>query len=466
MTNEQFDTLYSIAFSKMTCYLVLMQFLKKTDPAIYKFIKLEEKRLQETLMMIPSENITSKAVEEAVGSMLGNKYAEGYPHKRYYQGQQVVDQVEDLVRERAKKLFKVEAVNVQPLSGSPANFAALNAILQPGDTLMGLALNAGGHLTHGAAFSSTSKYFRSVSYGVTKQGLLDYDEIAKLAKKEKPKVIIAGTTAYARILDWKKFAAIAESVDAYLMADVAHIAGLILAGVYPSPVPYVHVVTTTTHKTLRGPRGAMIMTTAKGLKKDPELAQKIDKSIIPGIQGGPHLNTIAGIGVALQEASKKSYVKYCEQILKNAKELEKELLKYDFHLVTGGTDSHLLLVDLRNKDLLGNTAAEALELVGIVLNRNGVPFDTNPPFYPSGIRMGTPGITSRGMKEKEMRLIAGWINTVVTDIAETKKKMGVTFDQEKKKSTRDEIIAKTKSLKQIQTAVKQLCKRFPIKNTY
>lgn len=443
-----------------------MQFLKKTDPSLYKLIKLEEKRQQETLMMIPSENIISKAVEEAVGSVLGNKYAEGYPYKRYYQGQHIVDLVEDIVRERAKKLFGVAAVNVQPLSGSPANFAVYNALLNPGDTLMGLALNAGGHLTHGAAYSASSKYFRSISYGVKKDGMLDYDEIARLAKKEKPKIIVAGTTAYARILDWKKFAAIAESVNAYLMADVAHIAGLILAGVYPSPVPYVHVVTTTTHKTLRGPRGAMIMTTAKGLKKDPELAQKIDKSIIPGIQGGPHLNTIAGIGVALKEAGKKSFIKYCEQILKNAKELEKDLLKHDFNLVTGGTDSHLLLIDLRNKELLGNTAAEALEAAGIVLNRNGVPFDTNPPFYPSGIRLGTPGITSRGMKEKEMRLIAEWIRTVIEDTAVTKKKMGVTFEEEKKKDTRNKIVVQTKSIKIILAQVKKICRRFPIKNAY
>ncbi len=443
-----------------------MQFLKKTDPAIYNLIKLEEKRQQNTLMMIPSENSVSKAVEEAVGSALGNKYAEGYPFKRYYQGQQIVDKVEDLVRERAKKLFNVVAVNVQPLSGSPANFAVYNALLQPGDTLMGLALNAGGHLTHGAAFSSSSKYFRSVSYGVSKNGLLDYEEIARLAKKERPKIIIAGTTAYARILDWKKFAAIAESVDAYLMADIAHIAGLVLAGVYPSPVPHVHIVTTTTHKTLRGPRGAMIMTTAKGIKKDPEMAQKIDKSIIPGIQGGPHLNTIAGIGVALKEAGKKKYIDYCKQILKNAKALEKELLKHDFNLVTGGTDSHLLLIDLRNKELLGNTAAEALEAVGIILNRNGVPYDTNPPFYPSGIRLGTPGLTSRGMKEKEMKLIAEWIHTVIADIAVTKKRMNVGFAEEKKREARLKIISLTKSLKKIHTAVVQLCRRFPIKTSY
>lgn len=443
-----------------------MQFLKKTDPDLYNLIKREEKRQENTLMMIPSENITSKAVEEAVGSVLGNKYAEGYPYKRYYQGQEVVDQVEDLVRERAKKLFGVEAVNVQPLSGSPANFAVYNALLEPGDTLMGLALSAGGHLTHGAAMSASSRYFKSVPYGVKMDGWLDYEEIARIAKKEKPKIIVAGTTAYARLLDWKKFSEIAESVGAYLMADIAHIAGLVVTGTYPSPVPYVHIVTTTTHKTLRGPRGAMIMTTAKGLKKDPELPQKIDKSIIPGLQGGPHLNTIAGIGVALKEATKKSYISYCEQIIQNAKVLADDLSSYGYNLVTGGTDSHLLLMDLRNKELLGNTAAEALESVGIILNRNGVPYDPNPPFYPSGIRLGTPGVTSRGMKEKEMKVIAKYIHEVLHDIAETKRKLEISFTAEKKREFRNKIITETKSLGNIQLEIKKLCKRFPIKNSY
>src|SRR3989338_6776144 len=275
-----------------------MNYLRKTDPEIARLIKLEEKRQEETLMMIPSENIVSKAVEEAVGSSLSNKYAEGYPKRRYYQGQTIVDQVEDLVRERAKKLFKVPAVNVQPLSGSPANFAVYTALLNPGDTLMGLALSSGGHLTHGALKTASSKYFKSIPYDVDKKGYIDYDALRKTANKEKPKIIVAGTTAYARFLDWKKFASIADEVGAYLMADIAHVAGLVLANVYPTPVPYAHIVTTTTHKTLRGPRGAMIMTTASGLKKDPDLAKKIDSAIIPGIQGGPHLNSIAGIGVA------------------------------------------------------------------------------------------------------------------------------------------------------------------------
>lgn len=443
-----------------------MKFLKKTDPQIYKLVLAEEKRQQLTLMMIPSENTASKAVEEAVGTSLGNKYAEGYPYKRYYQGQQVVDSLEDLVRERAKALFHVEAANVQALSGSPANFAVYNALLNPGDTIMGLSLAAGGHLTHGANMNASSKYFRAVNYGVNNKGVLDYKAIAELAKKEKPNIIVAGTTAYARIIDWKKFAEIADAVGAYLMTDIAHIAGLVATGVYPSPVPYAHVVTTTTHKTLRGPRGALIMTTAKGLKKDPDLAQKIDKSIIPGIQGGPHLNTIAGIGVALKEAGKKTFVSYCKQIVANAKTLEKELLKHDFDLVTGGTDSHLLLINLHKDDVLGNTAAEALEAVGIILNRNSVPFDPNPPFYPSGIRLGTPGITSRGMKERQMIQIARWIAQVVRDIAATKKQLGVSFDQEKKSMVRKQIISSTKSLKTIAKEVQALCRKFPLKTSY
>ena len=441
-----------------------MSYLKKTDPEIARLIKLEEKRQEETLMMIPSENIVSKAVEEAVGSSLSNKYAEGYPKRRYYQGQTIVDQVEDLVRERAKKLFKVPAVNVQPLSGSPANFAVYTALLNPGDTLMGLALSSGGHLTHGALKTASSKYFHSVPYDVDKKGYIDYDALRKTANKEKPKIIVAGTTAYARFLDWKKFASIADEVGAYLMADIAHVAGLVLANVYPTPVPYAHIVTTTTHKTLRGPRGAMIMTTARGLKKDPDLAKKIDSAIIPGIQGGPHLNSIAGIGVALKEASTARYKKYCQQIVKNAKLLASELKKYDFDLVTGGTDCHLILIDLHNKKLLGNTVATACEYAGIILNRNGVPHDPNPPFYPSGIRLGTPGTTSRGMKEKEMKKIAGWINEVVEGLQKSKHKLNISDEKDKK--LRKKIIIQTKVILKINQEVKKLCQKFPIKKSY
>src|SRR3990167_6869129 len=410
-----------------------MKTLKKSDPEVADLIQKEQDRQENTLMMIPSENIASRAVEEALASSLGNKYAEGYPHKRYYQGNEFVDKVETLAIERAKKLFSVPAANVQPLSGSPANFAVYTAILAPGDTIMGLNLSSGGHLTHGAPFTASSKYFRSVQYGTNKDGWIDYDGLRKLAKKEKPKIIIASTTSYARFLEWKKFSEIAENVGAYLMADIAHIAGVIVAGVYPSPVPYVHIVTTTTHKTLRGPRGAMILTTVKGLKKDPDLAKKIDKAIIPGIQGGPHFNNIAGIGVALYEDSNAKFKTYGRQIIKNARILAETLKKHGFNLVTGGTDSHLVLVDLRNKELLGNTVAEACDLARIVLNRNGIPFDPNPPFYPSGVRLGTPGLTSRNMKKKDKR---------------------------------HALVSQTRIIPIIAKQVKALCKKFPIKDSY
>lgn len=443
-----------------------MKYLPKVDPEIYNLIKKEEKRQEETLMMIPSENIASRAVEEAVGSVLGNKYSEGYAGKRYYQGNEIIDQVEELVVERAKKTFGVPFANVQPHSGSPANFAVYNALLSPGDTLMGLTLTSGGHLTHGAKFTASSKYFNSVQYDVGKDGFLDYNELAKKVKEAKPKIIVAGITAYPRLIDWKKFAKIAEEVDAFLMADISHLSGLVVAGVYPSPVPHVHIVTTTTHKTLRGPRGAMILVTAKGLKKDPELGEKINKSIIPGIQGGPHMNSIAGIGVALKEASKASYKKYAAQILKNAQALATELNKYEFDLVSGGTDSHLLLIDIRNKNLLGNTLAEGCDAAGIVFNRNSVPYDPNPPFYPSGIRLGTPGLTSRGMKEREMKKIARLINDVVMGLQQTKLKMNITTEEEKKKSIRKEIVDKTQAIKIVRKEVKTLCKKYPIKLGY
>ncbi|NCO88912.1 hypothetical protein AUK04_03800 [Candidatus Roizmanbacteria bacterium CG2_30_33_16] len=441
-----------------------MKFINKIDPEIATLIELEEKRQKETLMMIPSENIASYAVEEAMGSILGNKYGEGYPQRRYYQGNQLIDQLETLVIERAKKLFKVEAVNVQPLSGSPANFAVYTALLNPGNTIMGLSLSSGGHLTHGAPFTASSKYFHSVQYNTDKNGWIDYDELLALAKKSKPKIIIASTTAYARILDWKKFSEIAEEVSAFLMTDISHLAGLIAAGVYPSPAPYAHIITTTTHKTLRGPRGAMIMTTQKGLNKDPDLVKKINKAIIPGIQGGPHFNNIAGIGIALKEASTSNFKRYAAQILKNAQIIASELIKYDFNLITGGTDSHLILIDLRNKCLLGNTAAEGLEVAGIIINRNGIPYDPNPPFYPSGIRIGTPGVTSRGMKKKEMKIIVKLINQTINALIETKIKLKI--NSEKDKIIRQEIIRKTSSLKQINQTVKQLCRKFPLVKQY
>lgn len=381
---------------------------------IFKIIAKEKKRQRDQLHLIPSENYTSKAVMKAVGSVLMNKYAEGQAGKRYYQGNQYIDEVEWLARDRAKQLFKVAHVNVQPYSGSPANSAVEMALLDPGDTLMGLALASGGHLTHGhPKITFSGKYFNSVQYTVGKDGWLDYGAIMKLAKKAKPKLIICGTTAYPRILDWKKFREIADAVGAYLMADIAHIAGLVAGGVHPSPAPWADVITTTTHKTLRGPRGAMIMVTKQGLKKDPELANKIDRAVFPGLQGGPHMHTIAGIAVALREAQSKQFKTYAKQIVKNAKVLAKEFKNRDYQLVSGGTDNHLLLIDLRNKGINGVVAAWALEYAGIILNYNSVPFDTNPPFYPSGIRLGTPVLTTRGMKEKEMIKVADWIDRAI-----------------------------------------------------
>ena len=443
-----------------------MKYLKKTDREIAKLIKAEEKRQAETLMLIPSENLASKAVEEAVGSVLANKYAEGYPFRRYYQGQKNVDQIESLAMSRAKKLFGVLYVNVQPYSGSPANSAVYFALLNQGEKIMGLNLAHGGHLTHGSPVSFSGKYFQALNYPLTKEGKIDYDFVENLALKEKPRLIIAGITAYPLRVDWKRFGKIADEIGAYLMADISHLSGLVAAGVYPSPVPYVHIVTTTTHKTLRGPRGAMIMVTDKGLKKDPDLGKKIEKAVFPGLQGGPHINTIAGIAVALKEASTNNFKKYANQIIKNAKVLAEELKKYDFHLVSGGTESHLILIDLTNKKVIGNLAAEALEAAGIVLNRNAVPFDPNPPFYPSGIRLGTPGVTSRGMKEQEMKKIAFWINEIITDISQIKKELKMTFEHEKKLENRKKIINKSKIIKKTKNEVKNLCRKFPIKKIY
>ena len=410
--------------------------LKKTDSQIAKLIEKEKKRQETSLEMIPSENHTSLAVRTALGSILTDKYAEGYPGKRYYAGLEFYDQIETFCQERAKKLFKVPYANVQPYSGSPANQAVYFALLSPGDTVMGMSLPHGGHLTHGWKVNFSGKCYKAVQYGVNKKtGLLDYNEMFKMAKRHNPKLIWVGATAYPRIFDWQKFAKITDSVGAYLAADIAHIAGLIVAGVHPSPVPYVHIITTTTHKTLRGPRGGMIMVTERGLKKDPGLPQKIDKAVFPGLQGGPHENNIAAIAVCLEEASKPAFKKYGSQIVKNAKILAHELLKYDFNLISGGTDNHLILIDLRNKGISGKEAQIRLEKAGITINKNTIPFDPNPPFNPSGIRLGTPTITTRGMKEKEMQKIAGWIN---------------------------EVISSENSIKKVRQEVKNLCKKFPL----
>ncbi|PIP74418.1 MAG: serine hydroxymethyltransferase [Candidatus Levybacteria bacterium CG_4_9_14_3_um_filter_35_16] len=438
--------------------------LKAVDPKIFNLIKLEEKRLKETLQMIPSENYPSKAVLEAIGSVFNFKYSEGYPRGRYYQGNRFADEVELLAEERAKKLFGVPHVNVQPYSGSPANAAVYFALLTPGkDKIMGLSLAFGGHLTHGSPVSFSGKYFKTAAYKTDKKGLLDYDEIEKIALKEKPAIIVCGATAYPQLIDFKKFGQIADKVGAYLLADISHIAGLVAAGVHQSPVQYAHVVTTTTHKTLRGPRGAIIMVTQKGLKKDPQLSSKIDKAVFPGLQGGPHDNQTAGIAVALGEASKASFKKYGEQIVKNSRKLAEVLNKYGFNLISGGSSNHLLLIDLANKKVNGAVAAYALEIAGIIINKNSVPNDTMPPFYPSGIRLGTPAITTRGMKEKEMEKIALWINRVIDECPkiqstswQTKEGRNIFWKEFKKD------FAKNKKLLSIAKEVKALCVKSPL----
>lgn len=436
--------------------------LKAKDPQIYKLIKQEEKRQAEVLEMIPSENYASQDVMAALGTVLTNKYSEGYPMKRYYQGNGIVDSIEIIAEERVKKLFGVPYANVQPYSGSPANSAVFLALLEPlKDKIMGLSLAFGGHLTHGSPVSFSGKYFKIVSYTLGKDGFLDYDQIEKLAVKEKPKIIIAGFTAYPRIVDFKRFGQIAEKCGAYLLVDMSHIGGLVAGGSHPSPVDFAHVIMTTTHKTLRGPRGAILMVTKKGLEKDPELSEKIDKAVFPGLQGGPHDNQTAAIAVALGEALRPEFKVYAKQIVLNAKKLAEELIKYDFNLVSGGTDNHLLLIDLSNKDVNGAIAALALEVAGIVVNKNAVPNDPMPPFYPSGIRLGTPAITTRGMKEKEMVKVAGWFNRVIDEV----KGYQLPKDKEERKEFWKKFkkeIVKNRKLLIIATEVKTLTSKFPL----
>jgi len=411
--------------------------LKKNK--ILELIEKEEVRQQYSLMMIPSENYTYPEVREAVGSVLMHKYSEGYPERRYYQGNKYIDEIENSAIASAKKLFGTPHANVQAYSGSPANAAVYFALLSSGDTIMGLNLASGGHLTHGhPKITFSGKYFNSVQYGVGKDGLINYEELGKLAKKHKPKLIVAGITAYPRTLEWIKFARIADRMGAILLADISHIAGLVAGGAHPSPTKYVHVITTTTHKTLRGPRGAIIMVTKKGLRADPEMGKKIDRAVFPGLQGGPHNNQTAGIAIALKKASSKDFKKYTAQTVKNAKVLGRALLTHGFGLATGGTDNHLLLIDLRNKNILGKPFAVALEKAGIIVNYNAIPNDPNPPMNPSGIRLGTPALTARGMGEGEMKLIAGWINLAA------------------------ENIENERVLKGIAKEVKALCKKFPV----
>ena len=374
--------------------------LKTFDPEIFKGIRNELKRQRNSLEMIPSENFASLGVLSALGTVLNNKYSEGYSGRRYYGGNEFIDNIENIAIERAKSLFGVPHVNVQPYSGSPANFEVYAAVCKPGDVIMGLNLTDGGHLTHGWKTSMTGEFFKSIPYHVKVDGYIDIDEARKLAMENKPKLIWIGATAYTRELPFKEFGEIANESGSYLAADISHIAGLVAGNAHKSPVEHVHIVTTTTHKTLRGPRGAMIMVTEKGLKKDPQLAEKVDKAVFPGLQGGPHDNVTAAMAVALLEASKPDFKEYASQIVKNSKALADGLMSNGLKLVTNGTENHMILIDLTNlgkgKGVFGQ---EALNAAGIVVNKNTIPKEPASPFYPSGIRLGTPAITSRALRK-------------------------------------------------------------------
>ncbi len=409
--------------------------IRKLDPEVAKAIDLEFDRQQNKLEMIASENFTSRAVMEAQGTVLTNKYAEGYPGKRYYGGCEYVDIVETLAIERAKKIFHCEHANVQPHSGSQANLAAYMAFIKPGDTVMGLNLSHGGHLTHGSPVNISGMYFHFISYGVRQDNeFLDYDQMRALAKEHRPKMIVGGATAYPRIIDFVKMREICDEVGAFLFIDMAHIAGLIAAGLHPSPIPCSHVVTTTTHKTLRGPRGGAIFC--------PEIyAKQVNKAIFPGIQGGPLMHVIAAKAVAFGEALKPEFKKYQEQIIKNAKTLSDELMKHGFRLVSNGTDTHLMLVDLRNKKLTGKQAEIMLDEIGITVNKNTIPFETAAASVASGIRIGTPALTTRGMKENEMKLIGSFINKRLSNPDDEKIKL------------------------EVASSIKELCKKFPLYNS-
>jgi glycine hydroxymethyltransferase len=384
-----------------------MQNIKRSDEEVFNIIERENLRQEHNIELIASENFTSKSVMEAVGSVLTNKYAEGYPHKRYYGGCEIVDEVENLARERMKKLFNAEHANVQPHSGSQANMAVYMTLLKPGDTVLGMNLSHGGHLTHGSPVNFSGKLYNFVSYGVNKDTeQIDYEELRKIAKESNPKLIVAGASAYPRIINFEKFREIADEVGAYFMVDMAHIAGLVATGEHPSPVPYADFVTTTTHKTLRGPRGGAILCKEK-------YAKDLDKTIFPGMQGGPLMHVIAGKAVCFGEALRDDYKVYIKQVIKNAKALADELKSYGFRLVSGGTDNHLILVDLTTKNITGKDAEKLLDSVGITVNKNTIPFETLSPFVTSGIRIGTPAVTTRGFREEEMKKIAYFINYVI-----------------------------------------------------
>jgi len=389
---------------------VMLELLKKTDPEIYNAVKGELERQRNNLELIASENFPSLAVLVTMASVMNNKYAEGYPGKRYYGGCEWMDVVESLAIERAKKLFGAEHVNVQPLSGVPANLAAYMAVAKPGDTIMGLMLSHGGHLSHGHKVSFSGILFNAVQYTVNRETeLIDYEQLRKVAHEVRPKIIVSGASAYPRVIDFKKFREIADEVGAYHVADIAHIAGLVVAGLHPSPIPYADIVTTTTHKTLRGPRSAIIMC-------KQELARAVDKWVFPGLQGGPHMHVIAAKAVCFKEAMQDEFKEYQKQIVKNAKAMEETFKELGYRLVSGGTDTHLLLVDLRSKGITGKEAEEALDKAGITVNKNTIPYDPQKPFIASGIRIGTPAITTRGMKEAEARRIVELIDRVLSNV--------------------------------------------------
>lgn len=401
-----------------------MSFIKKTDPELYQILEMELLREESTIELIASENFTSQAVMEMTGGVMTNKYAEGYPGKRYYGGCEVVDQAENIARDRLKKLFKAEYVNVQPHSGSQANMAVFMTFLKPGDTVLGLDLAHGGHLTHGSVVNFSGQLYNFISYHVKKDtGRVDFDEVKELAKKHKPKMIICGGSAYPRFIEFEYFRDIADSVGSFLMADVAHPSGLIAGGVHPSPIPYCDVVTSTTHKTLRGPRGGIIMMgkdfenpwgkVAPKSGRVKQVSELLDSTVMPGIQGGPLMHVIAAKAIAFGEALKPDFKVYTKKIVENAKIMASEFKKRDYNLVSNGTDTHVLLIDLTSKNINGKEAEIALGKAGIALNKNMVPFDTKSPFITSGIRIGTPAITTRGMESEEMKKIVDWIDLVI-----------------------------------------------------
>lgn len=417
----------------------MWEHLKITDPDLYEVVLGELKRQEYGIELIASENFASIAVMEAMGSVLTNKYAEGYPSKRYYGGCEWVDKAEELARERAKELFKVQYANVQPHSGSQANMAAYLSVAEAGDLLMGMSLSHGGHLTHGAGVNFSGKLFKAVQYGVDPQTeTIDYDQVRKIALEHKPKIIVAGGSAYSRIIDFKKFREIADEVGAYLVVDMAHFAGLVAAGIYPNPCEYAHIVTSTTHKTLRGPRGGLILT------NDQEIYKAINKMVFPGTQGGPLMHIIAAKAVCFKEAMTSAFVEYQKQVVANAKTMAAQLSQLGLRIVSGGTDTHLMLVDLTPLNVTGKAAERALELCGITVNKNTIPNETRSPFVASGIRIGTPAVTTRGMKEQEMEQIAKLILKVLKNITDEEGKLPDSVQRE------------------VYSDVRALCERFPL----